>query len=267
MSKKISIHAPRAGRDSQFAEGGHQVKDFNPRAPCGARREFCLQGLQLIPISIHAPRAGRDETGEAIPALTLQFQSTRPVRGATASALEPLPRDAISIHAPRAGRDFTTEAQAEAYIKFQSTRPVRGATGGLQAGNIQQKISIHAPRAGRDTDKPETFKGNIYFNPRAPCGARPYDNVGGYIEPLFQSTRPVRGATALSSLIHESDRISIHAPRAGRDTVWTSSWVAPTHFNPRAPCGARPMVKDDRLPLEAFQSTRPVRGATQVPAC
>ena len=56
-----------------------------------------------------------------------------------------------------------------------------------------------------------------YFNPRAPCGARlawmylfkNYD--------LFQSTRPVRGATPFSGGRQVGHEISIHAPRAGRD--------------------------------------------------
>ena len=78
---------------------------------------------------------------------------------------------------------------------------------------------------------------------------------------LFQSTRPMRGATAL---IHNKGAwliISIHAPHAGRDVAVRHggrgcgiSIHAPhagrdrrsllqggyyTHFNPRAPCGAR----------------------------
>ena len=33
----ISIHAPLAGRDRACYRGGLVVRDFNPRAPCGAR--------------------------------------------------------------------------------------------------------------------------------------------------------------------------------------------------------------------------------------
>ena len=56
----------------------------------------------------------------------------------------------------------------------------------------------------------------------------------------FQSTRPVRGATMEIEINHGDARVSIHAPRAGRD-----------HFIPAE-------SKDD----QTFQSTRPVRGAT-----
>ena len=59
----------------------------------------------------------------------------------------------------------------------------------------QPKISIHAPRAGRD-----------------PLAHRGHGNAQ-----LFQSTRPVRGATAFDREADRIETISIHAPRAGRD--------------------------------------------------
>ena len=34
----ISIHAPRAGRDPEGGQDHPGAEDFNPRAPCGARR-------------------------------------------------------------------------------------------------------------------------------------------------------------------------------------------------------------------------------------
>ena len=34
----ISIHAPHAGRDLPRSRPDAQARDFNPRAPCGARR-------------------------------------------------------------------------------------------------------------------------------------------------------------------------------------------------------------------------------------
>ena len=101
---------------------------------------------------------------------------------------------------------------------------------------------------------------------------------------LFQSTRPVRGATALLSAngftvqisIHapragrdhggadqvRPGAISIHAPRAGRDSSSGSSSASRSNFNPRAPCGARPLDAAEEKLRMTFQSTRPVRGAT-----
>ena len=58
---------------------------------------------------------------------------------------------------------------------------------------------------------------------------------------VFQSTRPVWGATEIYVMVFQALKISIHAPRVGRDHQPCCqrhgvSW----HFNPRAPCGARP---------------------------
>ena len=104
---------------------------------------------------------------------------------------------------------------------------------------------------------------------------------------VFQSTRPVWGATEIYVMVFQALKISIHAPRVGRDHQPCCqrhgvSW----HFNPRAPCGARPgrralswhrqgisihaprVGRDFRLsrpsPIRlGFQSTRPVWGATR----
>ena len=122
------------------------------------------------------------------------------------------------------------------------------------------------------------------FNPRAPCGARPPGPKQRGPLRTFQSTRPVWGATLVSSL-HNTRRtfqstrpvwgatqppilrlpeqlVSIHAPRVGRDYSLRRSRQLSSSFNPRAPCGARQMTKDMSDPRYQFQSTRPVWGAT-----
>ena len=168
---------------------------------------------------------------------------------------------------------------------FQSTRPVRGATSTSTRCSTNAKgISIHAPRAGRDERAAQCCRSPRYFNPRAPCGARRVDcltyiqhqnfnprapcgaRLCDYLDAeadyKFQSTRPVRGATGLKRSDFANYHISIHAPRAGRDNRrWTRTAILP-YFNPRAPCGAR--LSDRLVAVLAirFQSTRPVRGAT-----
>ena len=82
---------------------------------------------------------------------------------------------------------------------------------------------------------------NESFNPRAPCGARPQRMSEMQIRYLFQSTRPVWGAT----LWH----LGNHRLICG--------------FNPRAPCGARRLMLRMVRRGQRFQSTRPVWGATQ----
>ena len=81
-----------------------------------------------------------------------------------------------------------------------------------------------------------------YFNPRAPCGARQPSRRVLILIRLFQPTRPLRGATCRSCRVLCQGK----------------------YFNPRAPCGARPV--SEKLPCSqpAFQPTRPLRGATKL---
>ena len=100
----------------------------------------------------------------------------------------------------------------------------------------------------------------------------------------FQSTRPLRGATTFFTSHNSFIKISTHAPLAGRDFIKHSllanisiSTHAPLagrdgashgwkhryrHFNPRAPCGARPLNVSPGSTSSRFQPTRPLRGAT-----
>ncbi len=125
-------------------------------------------------------------------------------------------------------------------MEFQSTRPLRGATFEDSYIIDKESISIHAPLAGRDTHSSELGTHGFYFNPRAPCGARPSVTASDNGKVLFQSTRPLRGATRRAERSNASSVISIHAPLAGRDQSCLIS----------AP------------PCPRFQSTRPLRGAT-----
>ena len=108
-------------------------------------------------------------------------------------------------------------------------------------------------------DNPDGFQD---FNPRAPCGARPRDLLARRPIRVFQSTRPVRGATLDDLQPYKTVKISIHAPRAGRDGAEQVGYSSTHDFNPRAPCGARPGQLKTVLESFIFQSTRPVRGAT-----
>ena len=103
------------------------------------------------------------------------------------------------------------------YWMFQSTRPVRGATKGKAPAGGTQGVSIHAPRAGRDCGSYQILPQDLCFNPRAPCGARHMVPDQDLSIGLFQSTRPVRGATYLIRRSCCCVPVSIHAPRAGRD--------------------------------------------------
>ena len=147
---QISIHAPHAGRDNSEADAlatawGFQstrpmrgatttpeyqyaiIENFNPRAPCGARRH--LSRSEQENQHNFNPRApcGARPISTVMGTCSVSFQSTRPMRGATIMDWFGDTFFIISIHAPHAGRD---------------------AVGSPAAPNV--RISIHAPHAGRD---------------------------------------------------------------------------------------------------------------------
>ena len=121
---------------------------------------------------------------------------------------------------PRApcGARRRTLPPSTAYILFQSTCPLRGTTRTRVLLRGGRTISIHVPLAGHDTYGITCKRSAwMYFNPRAPCGAR-------------------RASIACPST---RVSISIHVPLAGHDRADTIPRGAGRHFNPRAPCGAR----------------------------
>ena len=101
---------------------------------------------------------------------------------------------------------------------FQSTRPLRGETFNAREVDGQLVFSIHSPLAGRDQGIHTPLHDSSFFNPLAPCGARPdLQNAIDLLTGAFQSTRPLRGETC--------------PPSPARRCR--------SFFNPLAPCGAR----------------------------
>ena len=80
---KISIHAPRVGRDGMASASIARVCSFQSTRPVWGATRGGRRSLGPVAISIHAPRVGRDAE-------------------CSLAASE----RAISIHAPRVGRDF-----------------------------------------------------------------------------------------------------------------------------------------------------------------
>ena len=149
----------------------------------------------------------------------------------------------ISIHAPLAGRDAIRDAVANGTMPFQSTRPLRGATPAL----------------------PCVMRDQSYFNPRAPCGARHHFSVAFVEDSTFQSTRPLRGATLFACFRISFDRISIHAPLAGRDLIQPAPVKSIPNFNPRAPCGARRCIIREVCLISTISIHAPLAGRDMLP--
>ncbi len=103
---------------------------------------------------------------------------------------------------------------------------------------------------------------SVYFNPRAPCGARHSLQELSIGPGLFQSTRPVWGATCKGgSQPKDSVYFNPRAPCGARRPPFCL-YPYYKNFNPRAPCGARHLTLWRPSYITLFQSTRPVWGAT-----
>ena len=148
---------------------------FNPRAPRGARRIYVTDCLRIISISIHVPREGHDYLCPGHDRLVYHFN----------------PR------APRGARHYQN-INLDWLLRFQSTCPARGTTIPYQRrAPSPPDFNPRAPRGARRT-APTEGGATTYFNPRAPRGAR-HDAVLLQARcPLFQSTCPARGTTAVT---------------------------------------------------------------------
>ena len=101
---RISIHAPLAGCDYLRLLLLFRSYDFNPRTPCGVRREHIIYHAHAERFqSTHPLRGATPFTANA--QTSSSFQSTHPLRGATRLRRFNVHLREISIHAPLAGCD------------------------------------------------------------------------------------------------------------------------------------------------------------------
>ena len=238
----ISIHAPLAGCDFCGCANSGGGTYFNPRTPCGVRPVICGKLPFLVAISIHAPLAGCDSCNPRCPPRSRTFQSTHPLRGATYPSRQPSFGITISIHAPLAGCDVPPNSTAGSVLyfnprtpcgvrpafwrlyrrssRFQSTHPLRGATRHKQPVN-------GIPR---------------HFNPRTPCGVRPSNSCLTHRLLRISIHAPLAGCDDAAAVFWCGRGISIHAPLAGCDFCGCANSGGGTYFNPRTPCGVRPLT-------------------------
>ena len=100
------------------------------------------------------------------------------------------------------------------------------------------------------------------FNPRAPYGARHNDQVTKVINRLFQSTRPIRGATSKGiSIAFDFNRFQSTRPIRGATWGHRIDISIIWDFNPRAPYGARQKAEQDQLQDTQYFNPRAPYGA------
>ena len=193
----------------------------------------------ILCVSIHAPHAGRDRSRLRWNSIGLSFNPRAPC-GARLTGLSFLRKQGSFNPRAPCGARLLSQTSMRQNVLFQSTRPMRGATG---------------PAV-------ENFSGASCFNPRAPCGARHSPEEERYVTLMFQSTRPMRGATKVPEPFRVLKKFQSTRPMRGATCVKITGYRIGKSFNPRAPCGARPVAAMPPPSGGVFQSTRPMRGAT-----
>ena len=177
MTRAISIHAPRVGRDTSGCRRTWRPQKFQSTRPVWGATFLRLQDIARALISIHAPRVGRD---------------VRPRLAHTVA-------ERISIHAPRVGRDCVAQ-DVRRHGKISIHAPRVGRDAAAACTIAARSISIHAPRVGRDTNEtPKTHSTHEFQSTRPVWGATDAAR-GQAVYQEFQSTRPVWGATWRSAM-------------------------------------------------------------------
>ena len=148
--ENVSIHAPHAGRDTRRISAPIRRHSFNPRAPCGARRTERFQCITEWIVSIHAPHAGRDLDLIEILAPLDGFNPRAPCGARPQSTPQCKTERSFNPRAP-CGARRSVVGGLRSLVMFQSTRPMRGVTLEQIARLVWRRVSIHAPHAGRDS--------------------------------------------------------------------------------------------------------------------
>ena len=214
-------------------------------------------------ISIHAPLTGSDKPPFLFVITTSKFQSTLPLRGATVRAKMDAYRRKFQSTLPLRGATGAGIDRKWPY-KFQSTLPLRGAT--IPQGNQKffPRISIHAPLTGSDLFRPfcQGFSCISIHAPLTGSDCRSPSKREQAAE--FQSTLPLRGATWRRYKNKDCwGDFNPRSPYGERRVVTPHHRCLRLDFNPRSPYGERPTRLRFSVVADGFQSTLPLRGATQ----
>ena len=193
---KISIHAPRVGSDGDDSTVKTYSVKFQSTLPVwGATKAKVVDKVTAkfqstlpvwgatsgqerlveseIRISIHAPRVGSDNIYGHFRSRSRNFNPRSPCGERLDGNRYYKGGEIISIHAPRVGSDsprlFTHSSHS---ISIHAPRV--GSDFIWTGYRDMRRISIHAPRVGSDLGRGWSQPERGDFNPRSPCGERPW---------------------------------------------------------------------------------------------
>ena len=193
----------------------------------------------------------------------IRFQSTHSLRSATHCGRKGYSMTDVSIHALLAECDSVMVSAKSTRDSFNPRTPC-----GVRHSDIARlwkavNVSIHALLAECDSFNLAGRVDDRSFNPRTPCGVRLSFNFDVNELTQFQSTHSLRSAT-ISLIVSTSpegfqsthslrsatwfvtrsvcfSEVSIHALLAECDLGMTRKRATMICFNPRTPCGVRPI--------------------------
>ena len=144
--------------------------DFNPHAPCGARRRHTLPDAGALRISIHVPRVGHDAPPCHLADRCTYF-NPRATCGARPGRRGHRGRLDISIHVPREEHDYFDGDTILGINKFQSSRTVRGHDRLFTKSTLSAALfQSTCPVGRRDPRQVCLPLRRCYFNPHAAMG-------------------------------------------------------------------------------------------------
>ncbi len=256
---EVSIRAPRAGGDFLGSIVATAGAGFNPRPPCGGRRDPQRHRILFRAFQSAPPVRGATTSGRGPGSICTSFNPRPPCGGRLGPSAFASPANSFNPRPPCGGRPSSWIAVCPERM-FQSAPPVRGATLVFRGDDERPPVSIRAPRAGGDRQVPALCTGINRFNPRPPCGGRRNASGGREAARMFQSAPPVRGATPALDVPDDCKVVSIRAPRAGGDVLPRPRDTPIQSFNPRPPCGGRLVRQGISLWLDKVSIRAPRAG-------
>ena len=266
MPSTVSIHALLAECDPKKILLAKSRRCFNPRTPCGVR--LIWNPAQMRPPmfqSTHSLRSATDQRTAYDNALKVSIHALL-AECDPKKILLAKSRRCFNPRTPCGVRLIWNPAQMRPPM-FQSTHSLRSATDQRTAYDNALKVSIHALLAECDPVSRTIRETRRGFNPRTPCGVRHIPQSSAALPHQFQSTHSLRSATTYFKYDQPRLQVSIHALLAECDILHTRIHGQTTRFNPRTPCGVRPLDRVLPLGRPQFQSTHSLRSATMsIPA-
>ena len=282
----LSLYAAAGGfTTSNRLSPGRRSQDFDPCSLCGERRTRGGKGIIKDTFQFTLSLRRATVLLSSPPVMWQRFQSTLSLRRATVGGCRYFCIiKNFNPRSPHGERPWTDSSWVKSF-SFQSTLSLRRATANgvasLDNSGFQSTLSLRRATATRSGQPPM----DRHFNPRSPCGERPAPTGPRGRAERFQSTLSLRRATLTAHVAHGEGEISIHALLAESDSISPSRRQAAArfqstlslrratfkchiafsflnNFNPRSPCGERPLRSGNNHQTHEFQSTLSLRRAT-----